>query len=121
MPHPIAELLVRNLHEVFGENDAQRRRAALDELYTDDCVLYVPDGEFAGRGAVDQFAGELRSTHPEFVYTPRGRPEVLHDSGILAWGSGRRGEAPEYTGLDVILTARGRIKALYVYLNPMLA
>jgi len=46
---------------------------------------------------------------------------VLHDSGILAWGSGRRDEAPEYTGLDVILTARGRIKALYVYLNPMLA
>jgi hypothetical protein len=42
MPDPITELLSRNLQEVFGENDAQRRRAALDELYTDDCVLFVP-------------------------------------------------------------------------------
>jgi ketosteroid isomerase-like protein len=70
MPDPITELLSRNLQEVFGENDAQRRRAALDELYTDDCVLFVPDGVFEGRGAIDEFAGALRMTHPQFVYTP---------------------------------------------------
>ena len=37
----IHELLHRNLQEVFGEGDAVRRRAAIDELYTEDCVLYV--------------------------------------------------------------------------------
>ena len=40
----IHELLHRNLQEVFGEGDAVRRRAAIDELYTEDCVLYVPPG-----------------------------------------------------------------------------
>ena len=35
----IHELLHRNLQEVFGEGDAARRRAAIDELYIEDCVL----------------------------------------------------------------------------------
>jgi hypothetical protein len=54
----IHELLHRNLQEVFGEGDAVRRRAAIDELYTEDCVLYVPPGAFVGREALDKFAGE---------------------------------------------------------------
>ena len=32
----IHELLHRNLQEVFGEGDAVRRRAAIEELYTED-------------------------------------------------------------------------------------
>ena len=114
----ITELLHRNLQEVFGEGDATRRRAAIDEFYTDDCVLYVPPGAFVGRDALDKFAGDLRTTHPHFVYTPHGEAQVLHDAGILAWGSGPRGEVPDYTGLDLIIVRDGRIAALYVFLNP---
>ena len=65
----IHELLHRNLQEVFGEGDVVRRRAAIDELYTEDCVLYVPPGRFVGREALDKFAGDLRATHPHFAYT----------------------------------------------------
>jgi hypothetical protein len=114
----IVELLNRSLQEVFGEGDGSRRRAAIDEFYTDDCVLYVPDGVLTGREALDKFAGDLRATHPHFVYTPHGQPQALHNGGILAWGSGPKGEPPEYTGLDVIITRDGRISAIYVYLNP---
>jgi len=42
MAERIHELLLRNLQEVFGEGDPTKRRAAIKELYTDDCVLYVP-------------------------------------------------------------------------------
>jgi len=44
----IHELLHRNLQEVFGEGDATRRRAAIEELYTEDCVLYVPPAGSSG-------------------------------------------------------------------------
>ncbi len=115
----IHELLNRNLQEVFGEGDATRRRAAIEELYTEDCVLYVPPGKFVGRGALDKFAGDLRATHPHFVYTPHGEPQALHNAGRLAWGSGPRGEAPDYTGLDVIIVRDGKIAALYVFLDSM--
>src|SRR6267143_4265122 len=112
MPDHIRELLHRNLQEVFGEGNAARRRAAIEDLYTEDCVLYVPPGIFLGLEALDKFAGDLRATHPHFVYTPLGEPQALQNAaGRLAWGSGPRGEAPEYTGLDVITVRDGKIAA----------
>jgi SnoaL-like domain len=57
MSDRICELLNRNLQEVFGEADDTRRRAAIEELYTDDCVLDVPPGVFIGHDALDKFAG----------------------------------------------------------------
>jgi hypothetical protein len=113
----IHELLRRNLQEVFGEGDAKRRRAAIDELWTENAALYVPPGVFVGRDAIDKFAGELRATHPHFVYTPTGEPQALHNAGRLAWGSGPRGAAPDYTGWDVMIVEDGRIAALYVFLD----
>ena len=44
MSYSISTLLTRNLHDVFGENDPARRRAAIDEIFTEDCVFYDPRG-----------------------------------------------------------------------------
>jgi hypothetical protein len=118
MTERIVELLHRNLQEVFGEGDAALRRAAIEEFYTDDCLLYVPTGVLVGHDAVDTFAGELRAMHPHFSYTPQGEAQALHNGGILAWGSGPKGAPPEYTGLDVVIIREGKIAALYVFLNP---
>ena len=120
MTDRIHELLHRNLQEVFGEGDAARRRTAIEELYTEDCVLHVQPGTFVGREALDKFAGDLRATHPRFVYTPHGEAQALQNAGRLAWGSGPRGEeVPDYTGLDVIIVRDGKIAALYVFLDSM--
>ena len=113
----IETLLNRNLPEVFGEGDAARRRAAIRQLYTEDCVLYVPPGALVGHDALDKFAGDLRATHPHYVYTPHGAAQVLHNSGRLAWGSGPKGETAAYTGVDFIIVRDGKIAALYVYLD----
>ena len=119
MDDRIIELLYRNLQEVFGEGNAALRRAAIGDLYTEDCVLYAPPGIFVGREALDKFAGDLRATHPHFAYTPHGEPQALHNAGRLAWGSGPRGETPDYTGLDVIIVRDGKIAALYVFLDSI--
>jgi hypothetical protein len=113
----IRELLDRNLREVFGEGDDERRRTAIGELWAEDGILYVPSGAIAGHEAIGKFAGDLRATHPDYVYTPQGKPQVLHNAGRLAWGSGPRGVAPVYTGWDVITVRDGRITALYVFLD----
>ena len=119
MPNRIHELLTRNFHEIFGEGDADRRCAAIKAIYTDDCVLYVPPGVFVGHDALDKFAGELRATHPHFVYTPHGEPQALHNAGLLSWGSGLAGEKPDYTGTDVIIVRGDKIAALYAFLDSM--
>ena len=119
MSNRIHELLKRNLQEVFGEADPPRRRAAIEELYTDDCVVYLPPGVFVGHDALDKLAGEVRATHPHFVYTPHGQPQALHNAGRLAWGSGPRGEKPDYTGVDVIIVRDDKIAALYGFFDSM--
>ena len=81
MSNSISTLLTRNLHDVFGENDAARRRAAIDEIFTEDCVFYDPKGG---------------------VY--RGRR-----AGPM--GIGPPGEAPACAGTDFIIARDGRIAA----------
>src|SRR5882672_3302474 len=83
MTERIHELMLRNLQEVFGEGGPTKRRSAIKELYTDDCVLYVPPGTFVGHEALDKFAGDLRATHPHFAYAPHAAPQALHNSGRL--------------------------------------
>jgi SnoaL-like domain len=113
----IGTLLKRNIAEVFGENDPERRRAAIREIYAEDAVVHAPIGTIVGHDALDKFAGDLRSMHPHYVYTPSGEPQVLHDSARLAWGSGPEGEPPLYTGQDFIFVLNGKIVALYIYLD----
>jgi hypothetical protein len=117
MSDRIRELLHRNLQEVFGQGNAARRRVAIEELYAEDCVVYAPPGIFVGPEALDKFAGDLRATHPHFVYAPRGEAQALHNAGRLAWGSGPRGEPPHYTGLDMVIVRDGKIAVLYVFLD----
>ena len=50
MSFSIATLLIRNLHDVFGVNDPAHRRAAIDEIFNEDCVFYEPRGVHRGNG-----------------------------------------------------------------------
>jgi len=74
MSYCISTLLTRNLHDVFGENDAARRRAAIDEIFTEDAVFYEPRGIHHGRDEIDRVAGAIKATHPDFRYQPIARP-----------------------------------------------
>jgi hypothetical protein len=60
MSYSISTLLNRNLQEVFGENDAARRRAAIDEIYTEDGMFYDPRGVYRGRDEIDRISGSIR-------------------------------------------------------------
>ena len=84
MSYSISTLLTRNLHEVFGENDPARRRAAINELWTEDGVFYDPSkGVYRGRDAIDRVAGAIKATHPDFRYQPIAEPEEVGDGGRL--------------------------------------
>jgi len=57
MSYSISTLLTRNLQDVFGESDPARRRAAIDEIFTEDCVFYEPKGVYRGRDEINRVAG----------------------------------------------------------------
>ena len=120
MSHSISTLLTRNLHDVFGENDPARRRAAIEDIFTEDCVFYDPtQGAHRGRDEIDRVAGAIRATHPDFQYQPIGPPEELGNGGRLQWVSGRPGESPAYAGTDFIIARDGRIAALYLFFDQL--
>src|SRR2546429_4348010 len=87
--YSISTLLTRNLHDVFGENDPERRRAAIDDIFTEDGVFYDPSkGVYRGRDEIDRVAGAIRATHPDFRYQPIAGPEELGNGGRGPVGSG---------------------------------
>ncbi len=120
MSDSISTLLIRNLHDVFGENDPARRRAAIDEIYAEDGVFYDPSsGVYRGRDEIDRIAGAIRATHPDFQYQPIAEPEESGNGGRVRWVSGRPEEAPAYAGTDFVITQDGRIAALYLFFDKL--
>jgi len=120
MSYSISTLLTRNLHDVFGENDPARRRAAVNEIFTEDCVFYDPSrGVYRGRDEIDRVAGALRATHPDFRYQPIAEPEELGNGGRIQWVSGRPSEPPAYAGTDFIIARDGQIAALYLFFDKL--
>ena len=120
MPNSISTLLIRNLRDVFGENDPARRRAAIDELWAEDGVFYDPNkGVYRGRDEIDRIAGEIKATHPAFQYQPIAEPEEAGNGGRVPWVSGKPGEAPAYAGTDFLIARDGRIAALYLFFDKL--
>ena len=120
MSYSISTLLTRNLHDVFGENDPARRRAAIDEIFTEDCVFYEPNGGvYRGRDEIDRVAGSIRATHKDSRYQPIAEPEELGNAGRVKWVEGRIGEAPVLAGTDFIIARDGRIAAVYLFFDKL--
>jgi len=120
MSNSISTLLLRNLSDVFGENDAVRRRVAIDEIFHEDAVFYDPKGGiFRGRAEIDRIAAELRATHHDSRYQPIGEPEEAGNGGRVRWVEGRPGEAPALAGTDFIIVRDGRIAAIYLFFDKL--
>ena len=120
MSFSISTLLTRNLHDVFGENDPERRRAAINEIYTEDCVFYDPNGGvYRGRDEIDRIAGVIRATQSDFRYRRLAEPEELGKAGRVKWVEGRHGEAPAVAGTDFIIARDGHIAAVYLFFDKL--
>ncbi|HEY2528226.1 MAG TPA: nuclear transport factor 2 family protein [Xanthobacteraceae bacterium] len=119
MSYPVSTLLLRNLHEVFGELDPVRRRATIDEIYNEDVVFHEPKGTYRGRDEIDRIAGVIKATHPDFRYQPLAPPEVIGDGGRVRWVSGSPGKPPAYAGTDFIIARDGKIVAIYLFFDQL--
>jgi len=86
MSYSTSTLLIRNLRDVFGENNPARRRAAIDEIYTEDCVFYDPSkGVYRGRDEIDRIAGAIKATHPN---SDISQLRTLRNRAMAGWSAG---------------------------------
>jgi len=119
MSQTASTLLLRNLHDVFGEIDSVRRRAAIDEIFHEDAVFYEPNGTYRGRDEIDRIAGVIKATHPDFEYQPLSPPEAIGDGCRVRWVSGSPGKPPAYAGTDFIIVRNGKIAAVYLFFDKL--
>src|SRR5262249_12529725 len=98
----------------WNDADPERRRAALDRLYSDHGCIVTPLTEVKGAEAIVEDVGEVFS---EFVATSglrfRCAASTAHDRSLLMrWELTAEGRAPAGSGLNVLLLGSdGRIEA----------
>jgi hypothetical protein len=115
----LGRMMERNVSEVFGEPDPDRRTRAISDLYSQDCALYDAEGESIGQVAIsDRVARILGESPPGFAFRVVGSAEVIRDLGRLRWESGFAGAPPVVSGMDVAVFSNGRIRRLYTFIEP---
>jgi hypothetical protein len=118
VPYTIDTLIKRNLHEVFGERDAKKRREAIAQLWTEDCVFIDHGGKRQGRDQLDGAVALLHQRFPGYVFSELRPVDLLYESGRLAWSYGRPGQEP-IKGVDVILVRNGHISLMLTFLDEV--
>lgn len=113
----LADLVTRNLLEVFNQRDDAARRTAAAELWTPDIRFSDHDGVAAGTDAVDEKVEQLQARTPGFEFRVAGPVHEVQELATLDWDYGPAGEEPVVSGTDVVLVRDGRIAALYTYLT----
>src|SRR5882724_17803 len=120
MSYSISTLLLRNLSDVFGENDPVRRRAAINDIWNEDGVFYDPNGGiYRGRDEIDRIAGVIKATHPDFQYQLLSQPEEVGNGGRVRWVEGSPGKPPAVAGTDFIIARDCRIGAVYLFFDKL--
>lgn len=113
------DLVLANLETVFNEPDAGRRMQALSAIWAEDAEMFEADAVLVGHQAISDNVGALYARFPPGTrFHAIGRPVVNHDAVLLRWGAGTDPAKPAVTGTDVGFIAQGRIRRLFVFLDP---
>ena len=108
-----ADLMRRNLLDVFNEPDRARRAAVIAETYSEDVVWHEPDRIIRGRDALERRAEELHAENPDWVFRPASPASGLDDIGHLEFLYGPADQPPMASGMDIARTRDGVIIELY--------
>jgi hypothetical protein len=106
-------LLRANLERVFNEPDAQKRLAAIREMYAPDAVVHDPGGSVEGHEAINELVTRLQPTLPAgLAFVPDGPALAHHGLGVLRWHT----SPAMLTGYDVAQFRGDRIAVLHVFI-----
>jgi hypothetical protein len=112
-------LLRANLEQVFNERDADKRIAAIQQLFSAEPKMYEPEGIVTGQAAISDVAGALLEQFgPDFSFVAQGVAVGHHGMAYLRWHAGPMEGPVVVTGADVAEVVDGKIVRLWVLLDP---
>jgi len=116
----VKNLMKKNLHGVFSERDAAKRRSMIAKLWDTNAIFIDPEGRWVGHQAINDAAEQLQRRFPDFSFSELADGDANSGVGRLPWGFGPPGEPRKLTGIDVLVASDdGRISALYTFLDAV--
>lgn len=112
----IRALMRATLFAVFGERDAERRRAAIERTYHPDVVFSDAEGTLTGYDALEAKIQGIQAGAEGLAFAPDGAAHVVDDLGHQPWTLAPEGGPPVARGADIALVRDGRIARLYTLL-----
>ena len=116
---PLLKLMQQHLMTVFGEKNTASSRAAIEKLYSEDCVCTDYKAEVVGRVALDEKIEALHARYPGYVFAPTGEEDAHHNVVRMHWRFGPPAASEAITGLDIAFFENGLIWRLYVFLDKV--
>jgi hypothetical protein len=104
----------------WNETDPSARRAAVDQLYTEDARYIDPLAVAEGREAIASMIGAVQQQFPDFRFRLAGPVDGHHDQSRFGWELGPAGSAAPIAGFDVAVSdASGRIQTVLGFLDKV--
>jgi len=111
--------IIRNLLEVFNEQDETRRLQILHELYVPEATFFEADASFIGYEAINQRVTEvLKTLPPNAFFRTAGAVTQNHNLARLPWTLGLEDGSVLASGMDIVTLEMERITALYIFIDP---
>ncbi|MFE1885195.1 nuclear transport factor 2 family protein [Streptomyces diastatochromogenes] len=109
--------VVKRYIEAWNIVDGDERRAAIEELFTENVEYADPNVHIEGRAALDAYIAETQKQLPGSVFALASEVSTHHDLGRFSWQVGPAGGAPLAVGHDFIAVENGRVGRLYGFFS----
>jgi hypothetical protein len=106
--------------DVWNETDPARRRALVEEVFTEDSGYTDPLGEVRGWAGIDEFIAGAQAQFAGMRFSLGGDVDAHHDTARFHWHLNAPGaEEPVVIGFDVVAAENGRLRQVYGFLDKI--
>ncbi|MDT5017495.1 MAG: hypothetical protein QOD39_3655 [Mycobacterium sp.] len=106
--------------DTWNETDPSARRAAVDQLYTEDARYVDPMAAAEGREAIASMIGAVQDQFPDFRFRLAGPVDAHHNQARFGWELGPNGSDAPIVGFDVAVSDdEGRIQTVLGFLDKV--
>jgi hypothetical protein len=104
----------------WNQTDPSARRAAVDQLYTENARYVDPMAVAEGREAIASMIGAVQQQFPDFRFRLAGPVDGHHDQARFGWELGPGGTPAPIVGFDVAVSdGSGRIQTVLGFLDKV--
>jgi hypothetical protein len=112
--------LAQRYIDTWNETDPSARRAAVDQLYSEDARYVDPLAVADGREAITAMIGAVQDQFAGFGFRLAGAVDGHHNQARFGWELGPAGAPAPIVGFDVaVIDDAGRIQTVLGFLDKV--